>query len=197
MKRFFSSAMVATAIGFATMVPATAQNQDQPNQTPPRSQQQQQTGPENAGKLDSKTRGANIRVSQLMGANIQNSQGESVGEIKDIVLDAKSGKVQYAAVTYGGFLGLGNKMFAVPFAAFKVQVAADQRDDRTIDSGDYVLILNVTQQQLEGQQGFDEDAWPNMADAKWAADLDKRYGVNRNEDAKDRLLRENRDRNRE
>ncbi len=148
------------------------------------------------GNLDAKTRGANIRVSQLLGYNLQNSQGESVGEIKDIVMDSRTGKIRYAAVTYGGFLGVGNKLFAVPFDAIKVQVDRNDLDDRdgNVDSDDYVLVLDVTQQQLEGQQGFDEDNWPNMADRQWAADLDKRYGVNRNMDAKDRMLKKNRDR---
>ncbi|TWU46527.1 PRC-barrel domain-containing protein [Rubripirellula reticaptiva] len=140
-----------------------------------------------AGQLDDVTSGANIRVSQLMGYNIQNAQGESVGEIKDIVMDSRTGKVNYVAVTYGGFLGVGNKMFAVPFDAFKVQVGPDEVGDDDIDADDYVLVLNVTQQQLEGQQGFDEDNWPNMADKQWAADLDKRYGVKRDMNAKDRI----------
>lgn len=148
-----------------------------------------------ASRLDEKTTGTNIRVSQLIGLNIQNSQGESVGEIHDIVLDAKTGKVRYAAVTYGGFLGVGNKLFAVPFEAFTVQADPEEVAENDVDEDDYVMILNVTQQQLEGQQGFDEDHWPNMADKQWAADLDKRYGVKRNMDAKDRLLRENRKRN--
>ena len=110
-----------------------------------------------AGKLDSVTRGANIRVSQLMGYNIQNSQGESVGEIKGIVMNSRTGKVSYVAVTYGGFLGMGNKLFAVPFDALKVQVDPDEVADDDIDEGDYVLVLSVIQQHLEGQQGFDED----------------------------------------
>ncbi len=134
----------------------------------------------NASRLDDKTSGSNIRVSQLMGLNLQNSQGESVGEIKDIVLDANSGKINYAVVTYGGFLGMGNKLFAVPFQAFRVQVDPDELEDRDddIDEDDYVMVLDVTQQQLEGQVGFDEDNWPDMADKKWAADLNKRYKVN-------------------
>lgn len=142
-----------------------------------------------AGQLDEKTSGANIRVSQLMDLNLQNSQGESLGEIKDIVVDTKSGKVNYAVVTYGGFLGMGNKLFAVPFEAFKVQVDPDKVGDDDIDGDDYVMILDVTQKQLEGQQGFDEDNWPNMANKQWSADLDKRYNVSRKMAARDRLLR--------
>lgn len=133
-----------------------------------------------AGSLDDKTSGSAIRVSQLLGMNIQNSKGEGVGEINDIVLDANTGRVKYAAVTYGGLLGVGNKMFAVPFEAFKCQQDPDDRDE-------HVMVLNVTQKQLEGQTGFDEDHWPNFADRKFTADLDKRYGVERKMRNRDRL----------
>ncbi|TWU08516.1 PRC-barrel domain-containing protein [Stieleria varia] len=185
MKRTSQFLSALTAIACLTSTTATAQDTTR-----------ERTRPKvDAGKLDAKTQGANIRVSQLMGYNIQNSQGESVGEIKDVVINSRTGKVEYAAVTYGGFLGVGNKLFAVPFAAFKVQVDPDEAGDDDVDSDDYVLVLNVTQQQLEGQQGFDEDNWPNMADRQWAADLDKRYGVKRNMDAKDRLMKNNRERN--
>ncbi|MFG0262396.1 MAG: PRC-barrel domain-containing protein [Novipirellula sp. JB048] len=128
-----------------------------------------------AGKLDAKTSGTNIRASQLIGMNIQNDRGESVGEIEDLVIDSASGRVRYAAVTYGGIIGIGNKLFAVPFAAFQFKPDPEDPDD----ADDYVLVLNVTQQQLEGAEGFDEDHWPNMADKNFARELDQRYGVER------------------
>ena len=126
-----------------------------------------------AGELDSKTHGANIRVSQLTGMNIQNAEGKSVGEINDLVLNTNTGKIQYAAVTYGGFLGIGNKMFAVPFEAFKFKPDPDDADET-------VLVLNVTQQQLEGSVGFDENSCPDFADEEFTSGLYKRYGVQRN-----------------
>lgn len=150
----------------------------------PETQNGVQSAAANASKLDSKTSGSNIRASQLMGLNIQNAQGDSLGEINDLVINASTGKIRYAAVTYGGFLGVGDKLFAVPFEAFKVQVDPEDRDD-------YVMILNITQQQLEGQQGFDQDNWPDMADRQWAMDLDKRYGVERRVPAGIRVNRSN------
>ena len=132
-----------------------------------------------AGNLDDKTTGANIRTSQLMGMHIQNSRGEGVGEVNDIVVNANTGRVRYLAVTYGGFLGVGNKMFAVPFEAFTIQRSADDADK-------YLLVLNVTPQQLEGAQGFDEDSWPNFADTSFTSELDKRYGVDRRRRNQDR-----------
>ena len=91
-----------------------------------------------AGNLDEKTTGSNVRASQLIGMNIQNPEGEGVGEVHDIVVDANNGRVRYAAVTYGGLFGLGNKLFAVPFEAFEVRTQADDRHE-------YVLVLDVTQ----------------------------------------------------
>ncbi|QDU09812.1 PRC-barrel domain-containing protein [Gimesia aquarii] len=123
-----------------------------------------------AGQLDDKTTGANIRFSQMTGMNIYNSKGKNVGEINDIVLNASTGKINYAAVTYGGFLGVGNKMFAVPFKAFKVQRSKKDQDK-------YLLVLNVTEKQLEGAKGFDEKHWPNFADPDFNKELFERYGV--------------------
>ncbi|WP_417387700.1 PRC-barrel domain-containing protein [Gimesia sp.] len=123
-----------------------------------------------ASKLDPKTSGSNVRISQLNGMNIQNSQGKSVGEIKDIVINVSHGNVQYAAVTYGGFLGVGNKMFAVPFKAFELKQNPEDPEEQ-------ILVLNVTQQQLEGAQGFDEDNWPDFADPDFSKELHKRYRI--------------------
>lgn len=81
--------------------------------------------------------------------------------------------MQYAAVTHGGFLGIGNKMFAVPFEAFKFKPDPDDADET-------VLVLNVTQQQLEGSVGFDENSCPDFADEEFTSGLYKRYGVQRN-----------------
>jgi len=125
-----------------------------------------------AGQLDDKTSGTNIRVSQLQGMNLQNLQGKSVGEIKDLVIDAQTGRVRYVAVTYGGFLGVGDKMFAVPFEAIKYQRDPD-------DANDFIAVLNVTQQQLKGAVGFDQEHWPNFADTQFTRDLDKRYRIDR------------------
>ena len=85
---------------------------------------------------------------------------------------SNSGKIRYAAVTYGGFLGVGDKMFAVPWEAFSCKSEADDPDN-------YFLVLNVTESQLEGAKGFDQDNWPDFADTKFTGEIDQRYGVDR------------------
>ncbi|REK18235.1 MAG: PRC-barrel domain containing protein [Planctomycetota bacterium] len=115
---------------------------------------------------------ASVRASEVSGMNIQNGEGKNVGEINDLVIDANNGRIRYAAVTYGGFLGVGNKMFAVPWEAFECRQDPNNPDQRT-------LVLNVTQEQLEGSQGFDEDNWPDFANAEFTQDLDRRYRIER------------------
>jgi len=137
------------------------------------------------GKLDSVMKGSHFRASQVIGANIYNMKEESVGEISDVVMDANTGKIAYAAVTYGGFLGIGDKMFAVPWEAFQVKAEQDDADD-------YHLCLDVSQEKLDGAEGFDQDHWPNFADRNWRMELDKRYGVDRK--ARDRDWNRNRNR---
>ena len=56
----------------------------------------------------------------LIGQKVYNSAGEHLGDAEDIVIDAKTGKVAYAVLSFGGFLGMGEKLFAIPWSAFSV-----------------------------------------------------------------------------
>lgn len=118
-----------------------------------------------------------FRASEMMGMDIQNHQGENVGQVNDLVIDADTGETRYVAVTYGGFLGLGDKLFAVPYQAFSCEIDPQNSEKR-------LLFLDVTQEQLEGAEGFDESHWPDFADSDFTSELDRRYGVERREDAR-------------
>lgn len=148
----------------------TASAQDAPTA---RAAQQDKANPRvRIGLADDKTAGRAIRASQLTGLNIVNPEGESLGQVDDIVLDGQTGRVRYLAVSYGGFLGFGDKLFAVPYEAFRYHVDPTDADNQ-------MFVLDVTQQQLEGAQGFDQDNWPNFADKKFTDELDRRYRVQR------------------
>jgi sporulation protein YlmC with PRC-barrel domain len=154
--KFWLTSVIVTA----TMSPLMAQNQ---NPVQPAN-----TAAQNLHKLDSTTSGPGIRVSKLMGMSIQNSGKENVGQIKDIVVDPATMRIQYVAVTYGGFLGMGDKMFAVPMQAIRIKQDADNSDR-------VVLVLDVTKEQMNGAQGFDEAHWPNFSDANFANEIHRRY----------------------
>ena len=104
-----------------------------------------------------------MSATTLIGDNIHNMQGESLGDLKEIMLNTSTGEVAYAVVSYGGILGLGDKLFAVPWKSF------------TIDYANHKLVLNVSKDRLKDAPGFDKDNWPNFADPAFATSLGSYY----------------------
>jgi sporulation protein YlmC with PRC-barrel domain len=101
----------------------------------------------------------------LKGDSVVNSSGEDLGTIEAIMLDVSGGRIAYAVLSFGGFLGMGSKYFAVPWSAF------------TLDAGEKRFILDVAKDRLENAPGFDKDHWPSMADRTWATELHAYYDV--------------------
>lgn len=101
----------------------------------------------------------------LVGNDVCNGKGEDLGDIKEIMLDMNSGKVGYAVLSYGSFLGMGEKLFAVPWGALK------------LDTENKRFVLNVEKDRLKTAPGFDRDKWPDMADPTWASSIHTYYGT--------------------
>ncbi len=100
----------------------------------------------------------------LAGDRVRNSAGEDLGKIEEIMLDVPSGRVAYAVLSFGGFLGMGSKLFAVPWQTL------------TLNERDHEFIMNVDKSVLENAPGFDKDNWPDMADPNFGAQIYKHYG---------------------
>jgi hypothetical protein len=101
----------------------------------------------------------------LMGNDVYNPQGEDLGDVKEFMIDMASGKVCYAVLSFGGLLGMGDKLFAVPWQAL------------TLDTINKRFTLNVAEEALKDAPGFDKDHWPSMADPTWASGVHKFYGT--------------------
>jgi sporulation protein YlmC with PRC-barrel domain len=101
----------------------------------------------------------------LVGNDVCNHKGEHLGDIKEIMLDMRSGRVAYAVLSFGGFLGMGEKLFAVPWSAL------------ILDTTHKRFVLNVEKERLKSAPGFDKDQWPNMADQSWAREIHSYYGT--------------------
>lgn len=123
---------------------------------------------------NSETRGPDMRhgpgpelmsASTLIGDHVCNKDEEDLGEIKEIMLDTRSGKVRYAVVSFGGFLGMGSKLFAVPWNAL------------SLDTENKRFVLDVERDRLKDAPGFDKDKWPNMSDPGWSKKVHHYYGV--------------------
>ncbi|NTV09386.1 MAG: PRC-barrel domain containing protein [Zoogloea sp.] len=100
----------------------------------------------------------------LEGDKVINAQAEDLGKITEIMIDVKSGRVAYAVLSSGGFLGLGDKLFAIPWSAL------------TLDADAKCFVLDVDKDKLKAAPGFDKDHWPTMADPTWASEVHNYYG---------------------
>ena len=101
----------------------------------------------------------------LQGDKVVNRKGEDLGKIEDIMIDVQRGSVAYAVMSCGGFLGLGDKLFAIPWSAL------------TLDADRHCFVLDADKERFEKAPGFDKDRWPAMADGDWASRVHEYYGV--------------------
>ena len=101
----------------------------------------------------------------LMGNDVYNKDGEDLGDIKELMIEMSSGRIAYAVLSFGGLLGMGDKLFAVPWAAL------------TLDTANKRFTLNALKETLKDAPGFDKDHWPSMADKGWATGVHNFYGV--------------------
>lgn len=105
-----------------------------------------------------------LSASTLKGDSVVNAKDEKLGTIEELMIDLDRGCIAYAVLSFGGFLGMGDKLFAIPWNALKV------------DTIEKRFVLNVAKERLEMAPGFDKDNWPNMADQEWGAKIYSYYG---------------------
>jgi hypothetical protein len=102
------------------------------------------------------------RVSKIVGSDVQTKSGEKIGDIRDLVFD-DHGHIVLAIVSTGGFLGVGDRLHAVPWEALTL----GPRDNR---------VLDIDKAHLKAAPGFTARTWPNLNDDHWMAD-NRRYYV--------------------
>jgi sporulation protein YlmC with PRC-barrel domain len=101
-----------------------------------------------------------MRASELIGYNVVNSAGDDLGEIEDMMIGLDSQQVNYAVLSFGGFLDIGEKLFAIPVTALR------------LDPEQEAVVFDVDEETLANAPGFDENSWPDTANPQW--DLDTR-----------------------
>jgi hypothetical protein len=106
-----------------------------------------------------------LAASTLAGNSVRNSAGDDLGSIDEIMIHIPSGRVAYAVLSFGGFLGMGSKLFAVPWSSLKV------------DEDNKCFVLDADKQTLENAPGFDKDNWPDMTDTTWGEEIFTYYGA--------------------
>lgn len=104
-----------------------------------------------------------LSATSVIGDSVVNPQGEELGKIEEVMLDVDGERIAYAVVSFGGFLGMGDKLFAVPWGALRV------------DAEKECLVLNTSKERLEEAPGFDKNDWPDMADRSFGQKVYDHY----------------------
>jgi sporulation protein YlmC with PRC-barrel domain len=103
------------------------------------------------------------RASQIIGEKVVNGEREDLGKIEDVVLDMNDNRIAYAVLSFGGFLGMGDKYFAIPWTAFEH------------DLDDECFILDIPRDRLQNAPGFPKDRWPDLAMEPFGTEIQEYY----------------------
>ncbi|TVP48886.1 MAG: PRC-barrel domain containing protein [Gemmatimonadales bacterium] len=106
-----------------------------------------------------------VSAGSVTGDSVRNLSGDDLGNIQEIMLDVNDGSIAYAVLSFGGFLGMGDKLFAVPWQAL------------TLVQDEEHFLLDVDKKKLENAPGFDKDNWPDFSDPSWGQGIHDHYGT--------------------
>ncbi len=105
-----------------------------------------------------------LSASTLVGDPVYNTAGEKLGSLEELMVDLAAGRIAYAVLSFGGILGIGDKLFAIPWSAIRV------------DTDNKRILFDVPKERLEKAPGFDKSNWPDFADEQWGAEIHGFYG---------------------
>lgn len=105
-----------------------------------------------------------LSATTMIGDDVRNPEGENLGKLEELMVDLEDGRVAYAVLSFGGFLGLGDKLFAIPWQAL------------TMRTEEKAFVLNVDKETLKNAPGFDKDNWPETVDREWLTGIYDYYG---------------------
>ena len=97
----------------------------------------------------------NSMAGSLIGRTVRNSAGENLGKVEDLVIDPSTGAISFAVLSFGGLLGVGDKLVAIPWSALE------------LSSGRDYVLLNVDKNVLVHAPSFDRNHWPDTSDPAW------------------------------
>src|SRR5258708_1757046 len=110
-----------------------------------------------------KTQPLALTASTLKGDKVLNYKNEDIGKVEEIMIDIHTGRVAYVVISFGGLLGVGNKLFAVPWSA--LQVDTDRK----------CFLMDANKELLKNAPGFDKNNWPDTPNGQWYHDVYKYY----------------------
>jgi sporulation protein YlmC with PRC-barrel domain len=186
-RRYVAATVMAPALGLGLLValaPDVFAQAAPGNSTPPPATQQAPMDSVGPSVTTGATRGAaagsptpgptageqlsrDYRASEMIGRDVRNPEGKDLGKIEDVIVNLKEGEIEYAVLSFGGFLGFGDKLFAFPTDTFTSTATSDE------------LVLNIDEKQLSETPGFDNDEWPDWNAQGYRGEIDRHWEAQR------------------
>lgn len=101
----------------------------------------------------------------LIGEEVRNKQDQDLGEIKEIMIDMRTGQVGYVVLGLSGWMGTSSHLYAIPWKALQHDVA------------NHRFVLDISREKLQSAPSFNPEQWPDMADATWIKEINTVYGT--------------------
>ncbi len=105
-----------------------------------------------------------LSTTAIIGDSIVNRAGENLGKIEELMLDLEKGRVAYAVLSFGGVMGISEKLYVIPFEALKLDASREH------------FTLDVDKEKLKNAPSFDMNHPPKASDRTWGAEIFKFYG---------------------
>ena len=115
-----------------------------------------------------RAKGGIVDSDEIVGCKVENPKGENLGKIESVMLDLGEGRVIYAVLSFGGFLGVGDKLFPMPVDALSFRANEKGAVER--------CIIDVDKETLKNAPGYDKDNLPGAVDRSYAASVYTFYG---------------------
>lgn len=106
-----------------------------------------------------------LTATSIIGDRVENPMGEDLGKIDNLMININTGMIEYVVLDFGSFLGIGGKLFAIPFSELR------------IDPVRQLFILNREKEYLKNMPGFDKNHWPDTNDHTYFDDVDTYWGT--------------------
>jgi sporulation protein YlmC with PRC-barrel domain len=116
------------------------------------------------GMMQTRTEVPVLSATTMIGDKVVNPQGQDLGKLEELMIDLDEGRIAYAVLSFGGFMGIGDKLFAIPWDAL------------TVDTVHERIELDIQKETLKDAPGFDKDNWPETTDRQWLSDVYGYYG---------------------
>lgn len=119
-------------------------------------------------ELTHTTTSQTLRINSALGMNVRSPAGDDLGRVDDLLFDVPSGRIEYAILSHGGFLGLGDKLFPIPWREMTLH----------FEQGQNYFVVDATPQFLGRLPSFDREHWPDQT-AAWQELVESFFPIHR------------------